>query len=120
MLYINDISNCSDLGTFVLFADDTNIFVEGKTAQEAYKKGNILLNSLQKYMILNKLHINMSKCCYIHFKPRNHQPSDLDLNLTLDSTPIKRTKAAKFLTGSGKDAEGLSWYTGNYLSSNNL
>ena len=39
----------------------------------------------------------MSKCCYIHFKPRNHQPSDLDLNLTLDSTPIKRTKAAKFL-----------------------
>ena len=31
LLYINDISNCSNLGIFVLFADDTNIFVEGKT-----------------------------------------------------------------------------------------
>ncbi|HBI41090.1 MAG TPA: hypothetical protein DDY16_09130, partial [Tenacibaculum sp.] len=70
LLYINDISRASKLGTFIMFADDTNIFVEGQTAAEAYSKGNELLNMVQKYMLLNKLHINMSKCCYIHFKPK--------------------------------------------------
>jgi len=43
LLYINDITNCSNLGTFILFADDTNIFVEGNTAEEAYSKANTLL-----------------------------------------------------------------------------
>ena len=68
--YINDLSNCSNLGSYILFADDTNIFVEGKTAANAYEKGNQLLKSLYRYMISNKLHINMSKCCFIHFKPK--------------------------------------------------
>ena len=71
LVYINDIANCSDLGIFVLFADDTNIFVEGSTEQEAYQKGNCLLKLVKEYMLLNKLHMNMSKCCYIHFKPNN-------------------------------------------------
>ncbi|MCP4490436.1 MAG: hypothetical protein GY820_24420 [Gammaproteobacteria bacterium] len=71
LLYINDISNCSDLGVYVLFADDTNIFVEGKTIQEAYDKANSLLRSVNRYMLLNKLHINLSKCCSIHFKPNS-------------------------------------------------
>ena len=58
---------------YILFADDTNIFVEGKTAANAYEKGNQLLKSLYRYMISNKLHINMSKCCLIHFKPTKKQ-----------------------------------------------
>ena len=107
LLYINDISNCSKLGTFILFADDTNIFVEGKSAEDAYRKGNILLLSLKKYMLMNKLHINMSKCCYIHFKPRVSQPADPGLELNIDNIPIKRTTTAKFL-GVVID-EQLSW-----------
>ena len=97
LLYINDISNCSDLGTFVLFADDTNIFVEGKSAEEAYRKGNALLRLVREYMVLNKLHINMTKCCYIHFKPKSSQPPDLALNLKIEDFPIKRVDSAKFL-----------------------
>ena len=54
---------------YIIFADDTNIFVEGKTAAIAYEKGNQLLKLLYRYMISNKLHINMSKCCFIQFKP---------------------------------------------------
>ena len=61
ILYINDISRASNLGTFIMFADDTNIFVVGETAAEAYKKGNQLLKSIRCYMICNKLHINMTK-----------------------------------------------------------
>ena len=97
LVYINDIANCSDLGIFVLFADDTNIFVEGSTEQEAYQKGNCLLKLVKEYMLLNKLHMNMSKCCYIHFKPNKtieHNPSNY---LSLDGVPIKKTSTAKFL-----------------------
>ena len=36
LFYINDLSNCSNLGSNILFADDANIFVKGKTADNAY------------------------------------------------------------------------------------
>ena len=110
LIYINDIVNCSPLdGEFVLFADDTNIFVSGVTCQEAYTKANKLLKSLTQYMIANKLHINMTKCSYILFKPKNkadEEPSP-DLHLTINNTIIKKVKYAKFL-GVIID-EKLSW-----------
>ena len=100
LLYINDISRCSELGIFVLFADDTNIFVDGSSAQDAYMKANRLLSSLNTYMHLNKLHINMTKCCYIHFKPRTLTTSKVEatsLHLEIDGFPIKIVEQAKFL-----------------------
>jgi len=36
LLYINDIENCVPNATVKLFADDTNIFVHGKTLLEAF------------------------------------------------------------------------------------
>ena len=71
LIYINDLSICSNLGKFILFADDTNIFVQGKTLSEVYMKANKILKSISEYMVSNKLHINHKKCCYIHFKPKN-------------------------------------------------
>ncbi|KAL5251633.1 hypothetical protein ACHWQZ_G017121 [Mnemiopsis leidyi] len=100
LLYINDISRLSNLGVYVLFADDTNIFVEGATAKEAYEKGNELLKCLNKYMILNKLHVNMSKCCYMHFKPRfaaSNEDNELDLELKIDGFTIKQCSQTRFL-----------------------
>ena len=111
LLYINDISRASDQGVFIMFADDTNIFVQGKTAIEAYEKGNKLLKSLNRYMLLNKLHINMSKCCYIHFKPKalkHHKNETLQEQvLYIDNFPIKKVNETKFL-GVIID-EKLSW-----------
>ena len=40
ILYINDIINCSKLGHFLMFADDTNIFVTEKSENEAFRKAN--------------------------------------------------------------------------------
>lgn len=110
LLYMNDISNSSKLGSFVTFADDTNIFVVGRTKNEAYKNGNRLLNELQSYMRANKLHINKSKCCFIHFKPKTYKLKDLDPNesvLTIGNYPIKQVQHAKFL-GVTID-ENLNW-----------
>ena len=107
LFYINDISNCSNLGKFVLFADDTNLFVEGETAKEAFKNANEVLSALNVYMILNKLHINMTKCCYIHFKPSRYKEDDSKFNLFINNFPIKKTDQTKFL-GVIID-EKLSW-----------
>ena len=110
LIYINDIVNCSpNAGEFILFADDTNIFVSAKTCNEVYGIANNLLNSLTMYMNANKLHINMTKCSYILFKTKgklNEEPSP-DIHLTINKTIIKRVKHAKFL-GVIID-EKLSW-----------
>ena len=72
LVYINDISKCSHLGNLVLFADDTNAFVQDKCKYTAYKKANAVLKSIHDYMLANKLHINIKKCCYIQFNPHRH------------------------------------------------
>ena len=112
ILYINDISRSSALGLFIMFADDTNIFVEGMTINEAYRKGNEVLKAIQTYMRCNKLHINMTKCCYINFRPKTSKPlinegETTNDNLFIENFPIKQVSNTKFL-GVVID-ENLSW-----------
>jgi hypothetical protein len=101
LIYINDIINCSDLGKFILFADDTNIFVSGTSITDVYSKGNKLLSSLNEFMEVNKLHINMKKCCYMTFRPNNKSSEedevDPDLVLKINNTVIKQVTHTKFL-----------------------
>ena len=100
LLYINDICNCSNTGIFVLFADDTNIFVVEKNADDAYDKANVILKSVYTYMKSNELHINMSKCCYMHFRPnKRHLPDGESSNHTLKimGVPIKHVTSTRFL-----------------------
>ena len=52
----------STQGEFVIFADDTNIFIAAKTKKEAYNVSNHVLRSIYAYMHANQLHINLSKC----------------------------------------------------------
>ena len=71
LIYINDLKNCYDaIGcNFILYADDTNIFVTGLSREDALRKANLILKDVYKFMKSNFLHINMSKCCFMHFKP---------------------------------------------------
>ena len=100
LLYINDLLNCTELGIFVLFADDTNIFVVGKTKQDAYTKANHVLKSVYLYMKANELHINMSKCCYMYFKNSKrvkNQESDENFILQINDVPLKHVQSTRFL-----------------------
>ena len=102
--------NCSKLGIFILFADDTNIFIKGKNLADALKKANEVLKFVQLYMRLNELHINMTKCCFIHFDPRkrrNMLDDSSELLLQIDGIPIKQVRSTRFL-GIIID-EKLSW-----------
>ena len=103
LIYVNDMINCSSLkeaAEFVLFADDTNIFVSGNSIEEAFEKANKLLDSLNYYMTTNKLHINMTKCCFMIFSPNKKlidQPLQPYLKLKINNCEIKHVTHAKLL-----------------------
>ena len=51
-------------------------------------------------MILNKLHINMLKCCYIHFKPNvrtENQEPEAEFKLEIDDFTVKPCNETRFL-----------------------
>ena len=99
LLYINDICNSTNLGNFVLFADDTNIFVVSDSKKAVYDKANALLSSVYTYMKCNLLHINLKKCCYMYFSRSRKKvtPGQDDLILTINETVIKQVSETKFL-----------------------
>ena len=55
---MNDIHRSSNLGKFILFADDTNIFVADKCKNTVYETANKVLEFVYKYVKCNLLHIN--------------------------------------------------------------
>ena len=100
IIYINDITKVSNLSDFVMFADDTNIFVSGNSANDAFSKANTVLTQLSKYMLVNQLHINQSKCVFMHFKPKLFQYkkcTNTTLKLSINGTDIKCVNKARFL-----------------------
>ena len=76
IIYINDIYRSTNLGKFILFADDTNIFVADHSRERVYEIANEVMECIYKYMKCNLLHINFKKCCYMHFKPNKNDNSE--------------------------------------------
>ena len=78
LIYINDLvhsnsrtnDRCNE--DFVLFADDTTIFVAGQNEKEVYLNAQNNLNNLNGYMYSNQLHINITKSVFIHFCPHRN------------------------------------------------
>ena len=108
LIYINDIINSSRNSMFVLFADDTNIFITGSSKIEVYNIARDVLHSVHNYMKVNKLHINMKKCSHMYFNPnRTEHTINTELNLTIGGTIIKLVNQTKFLGDIIDDK--LSW-----------
>ena len=103
LLYINDLCNVSNKGKFILFADDTNLFVSASSKKDVYNIANDILSSISRYMKCNLLHINAKKSCYIYFSPNKRENESStksaldDLNLSIDGSIIIRVKTTKFL-----------------------
>ncbi len=79
VLYINSITNCYH-GTechFVLYADDTNIFIVAENKDKAIDIANKVLACVSTFMKSNMLHINLDKCCFMYFEP----PCSLNMRL---------------------------------------
>lgn len=77
-----------------LFADDTNLFIFGKSFQEISATTNNLLRNLNEWFVANKLSLNIEKTSYSSFSNRMPQH---DINLSINTTEIKRCEHVKYL-----------------------
>ena len=81
------------------------MFVTCETKQFAYKKANNVMKSVSQYMLSNQLHINISKCNMMYFKPNIHSRNicartdgyDVACKLYLNRREIKKVPSVKFL-----------------------
>ena len=69
LIYINDTCRVVSGGKIKLFADDTNIYVTGKTLNQLEEEANERISLINRWLTANKLHLNMEKTCYTVFWP---------------------------------------------------
>ena len=105
LIYINDLGvSLQNHNEIILFADDTNIFVKAKSLKLAYQAANELLSQINDYMVCNKLHINLEKSCYMHFKKYipissrvDSLSNDMTYNIHINNSELKKVTHTKFL-----------------------
>ena len=69
IIYVNDLVNCgTDSVKFIMFADDTNIFISASNINELYHTANNILSILKNYIDANYLHKNFKKSKYMQFR----------------------------------------------------
>jgi hypothetical protein len=93
LLYINDISTVTKLLTFIMFADDTNMFISGKDLTHITSVLNTELKVVNSWFSTNLLSLNIKKTNYILFGNR----SAPDITILLNNQIITRVHETKFL-----------------------
>jgi DNA-directed RNA polymerase beta' subunit len=77
LLYINDIENCSKLISYMLFADDTNIFYSNKCLKILSNIIQTEIDKVAEWLNVNKLSLNTTKTKVILFRSPNKKPSQI-------------------------------------------
>ena len=94
-IHIDDISASSNVFSFTLFADDTNILYKTKSLNQLLTKANGELTKLSLWFKANKLSLNISKTTYMLFSNRKNMNETI--NLMIDENIIDRVRECKFL-----------------------
>jgi hypothetical protein len=95
LIYINDIYLCSKLLHFILFADDTTIFLAGDSWQYVSTTMENELLIISDWFKANKLSLNIKKTNLISFLRSKQSP--IDLNIKIDGSRIAQVTSTKFL-----------------------
>ena len=110
-IYINDLPQCLDKTKSRLFADDTNLTVSGNSITDLETAVNSDFEKLRKWLIANKLSLNVAKTEFmlIGSKQMIKSTSNLQLNVKIENKSIKQVNESKTL-GVTID-QHLSWRT---------
>lgn len=68
-LYVNDVVNITTEATFIIYADDTSIFIQSKDPHELFQIANATLDNLNIWSAANSLKINTTKTKAVVFTP---------------------------------------------------
>ena len=99
LLYINDIANFIKDNEIVimLFADDTNIFIQGKNPIDLIRKAETLMKSLANWLWDNRLSLSIEKTVFSIFHTKKARIPEICNHLTFNDTTIHRVETSKYL-----------------------
>ena len=106
-LYINELHDCLEHCSSIMFTDDTSVFTCEKDIAKLILKGNADLQNIHVWLAFNKLSLNVKKTNCILFKTKSSISQQLPIKLTLRNETINQVHSTKFL-GLTLD-ENLSW-----------
>ena len=93
LLYINDLGYASKILQSVMFADDTNMFLTGKSIDAIEAQFNSELVVINEWFKTNRLSLNLDKTSYIIFGNKKYD----DINICFRDTTLARQYESKFL-----------------------
>ena len=96
MIYINDFSESSKVLSFLLFADDTNLFCRHKDINILKYTANQELCKVVNWLGANKLSLNVSKTQFIIFQAKNKKIHH-NLQVQMNDQRIEQVNNTKFL-----------------------
>lgn len=97
IIYINDLTNSSALLHYILFADDTNVFLSHASYDQLFVLANEELRATYDWFKANKLSLNFSKTNFILFRTDKKQPPPNSKVITIDGSTIPQVTTSKFL-----------------------
>ena len=95
LIYINDLSSISTLLFTILFADDTNIFLQGKNIDDLENQMNLELIKIVMWLEENRLSLNIKKTHFMIFVTGNHsihKYNEINQDIKINNIPIDRVK----------------------------
>jgi hypothetical protein len=96
LLYINDMASVSEKMFTILFADDTNIFVNGKDVNTLIENMNLELVKITQWLSANKLSLNIKKTNFMFFTTSKNYKT-LTEKIFINGEEITRVESTKFL-----------------------
>ena len=97
LVYVNDMVRACRGLDLVLFADDTNIFAEGRDPAELSGRVNGALEELSRWFRCNRLTLNLKKTEYVYFPGPRGGGEGVGLGLQVGGDPVRRVDGARFL-----------------------
>jgi len=95
ILYINDFINIYPNADYVMFADDTNLFLKNDNLDDLEAECNTVCNNALQWSRINLLKLNESKTKLVIFRPKNKVMREIAV--VLGSHPIQIVDQIKFL-----------------------
>jgi hypothetical protein len=106
LIYINDLGSIFKNMTTIIFADDSNLIVNGKTTSELERKIMEDITRLTSWLRTNRLSLNLLKTHIMVFG-RKREGLENSVNIIIDGAKIEIVNQTKFL-GVILDS-GLTW-----------
>ncbi len=97
LLYVNELPNISSTLSCIQFADDTSIFIRGRSLPEIASTLNHEMEKITDWLKDNMLTINVSKTNYMIMTAQGKRIDDQECNITVGGSILNRVSQTTFL-----------------------